>query len=86
MNFKTPSSMQKIKSEATYRDIVDNLDKHPLLIEVKKTSCSFPVIFFIYKAGEKNVLLMTPGADVKIVEFNGLPEANIGYIYIFCYA
>ena len=86
--FKTPASVQSTETDVLYREIIENMDKHPFLKKISNTSKNNNVIFFIYRGGYNTVILVTPGAKCNIVDANiskYLRSASVKRIYVFCY-
>ena len=83
--FKSPLSVQSMNTDATYDEIIQHMDTHPILKTVSAVSNQNSVVFFIYRGQEDTVILVTPGSVCRKVTANINTPGDRRKVYILCY-
>lgn len=85
-----PLSTRIFKMEATYAQIIKNIDTHEELTKMKALVMTEKVVYIIYRGGEKNaVIMMNLGsgfhASVQSCPKNAKLKSNPDLLYALCY-
>ena len=85
-----PLSTRVFEMQATYAEIIQNVDTHKDLKKMKELVMTEKVIFIIYRGGETNaVIMMNLGngfhASVQNCPKNAKLETNPDLLYALCY-
>lgn len=85
-----PLSTRVFKLDATYAEIIQNIDTHKELKKMKALVMAEKVVFIIYRGGETNaVIMMNLGsgfhASVQACPKNVELKSNPDLLYALCY-
>ena len=85
-----PLSTRVFKMEATYAEIIQNIDTHEELKKMKELVMTEKVVYIIYRGGETNaVIMMNLGAgfhaSVQSCPKNAKLKTNPDLLYALCY-
>ena len=85
-----PLSTRVFELEATYAEIIQNIDTHEELKKMKALVMTEKVVFIIYRGGETNaVIMMNLGsgfhASVQSCPKNAKLKSNPDLLYALCY-
>jgi len=84
--FSSPSLVRYYQTEASYDDILNNMDDHPDLIAMRKNTEENGAVYFVYRAGEDRVLLMSRKITQIIDEdISRIVDQCKDGLYVFCY-
>ena len=76
--------------EATYEEIIDNVNKHEELKKMKSLVMEQNVVFFIYRGCEKTAVVLMNGEDGFYASVQDCPKltklkTNPDLLYALCY-
>jgi hypothetical protein len=85
-----PLSTRVFEMDATYAQIIQNIDSHKELKKMKALVMEEKVVFIIYRGGETNaVIMMNLGngfhASVQSCPKNAKLKTNADLLYALCY-
>ena len=85
-----PLSTRVFELEATYAEIIQNIDTHKELQKMKALVMTEKLVFIIYRGGETNaVIMMNLGsgfhASVQSCPKNAKLKSNPDLLYALCY-
>lgn len=84
-----PLSTRTFKLDASYKDIIANVNTHKDLKAMKQTVIEEGVVFFIYRGGEDHAIVMMHNNtfSMHVCPCPGIKrlESNPDLIYAMCY-